>query len=151
MSKYDDPLIHTFGVMLEAVTRLNRTFDRSLKDQTGLPQGWFEALLRIERSGGFMSMGELAEQISITSGGVTRLVDRMTEAGLVERRACETDRRVQYVANTKDGRNRLDKALEVHLVDLSHELDERMTERERQTIVKVMERLREPAPQDIRT
>lgn len=141
----DDERIHAYGVTLEALTRLNHVFDRSLREHVGLGQGWFEALLRTERSGGFMTMGELAEQVSLTSGGVTRLVDRLVESGFAERRSCDTDRRVQYVAITESGRRALHEALEVHLGDLQREFIDRVTPEELEVIVSVMDRLRKPA------
>lgn len=144
MDRCDDTRIHTFGVFLESLTRLNQRFDRSLRDRVGISQAWFEALLRIERSGGFMTMGELADQIALTSGGVTRLVDRLFETGLVERRACATDRRVLYVALTAAGREKLSEAIDAHLVDLDREFIGRLSEHERATLVTVMERLRVP-------
>lgn len=144
LSKCDDRRIHTFGVLLEALTRLNQRFDRSLRAKVGITHSWFEALLRIERSGGHMTMGDLAEQIALTSGGVTRLVDRLIEEDLVERQACATDRRVLYVALTETGRAKLNEAIDVHLVDLEEQLTGRMSEEERSLLVAVMERLREP-------
>ncbi len=146
MSQFDDDRIHTFGVFLEALTRLNKVFDASLREKVGIGQAWFEALLRIERSGGFMTMGELADQVAITTGGVTRLVDRLVEAGLAERKACESDRRIQYVAITEPGRRRLEAALAVHLEDLERELTDRVTEKEKAVMVRVMDRLRRPTP-----
>lgn len=147
MSSCEDARIHAFGVTLEALTRLNRVFDRSLREQIGLGQGWFEALLRVERSGGFMTMGELAEQVSLTSGGVTRLVDRLVESGYAERKNCATDRRVQYVSTTDAGRSILERALEVHLVDLQREFIDRISPDELEVIVAVMDRLRKPVEQ----
>jgi DNA-binding MarR family transcriptional regulator len=144
MGTWDDDRIHAFGVTLEALTRLNHVFDRSLRQRAGLGQGWFEALLRIQRSGGTMTMGQLAAQVALTSGGVTRLVDRLTEEGLAERRNCATDRRVQYVAITEAGVARLQQAIAVHLDDLSREFTGRMTEAEREVLVRVMDRLRRP-------
>ena len=41
-------------------------------------------------------MGDLAEALVITRGGLTKLVDRLVKAGLLERTFCETDRRVSY-------------------------------------------------------
>jgi len=145
MPEFDDPRIHAYGVMLEALSRLNRMFDKSLRDQAGLGQGWFEALLRIERSGGYMTMGELAGQVALTSGGVTRLVDRLNEEGLAERRDCESDRRVQYVAITDAGRAKLAEAMSVHLVELEREFIGRVSPEELETLVTVMDRLRTPA------
>ena len=43
-----------------------------------------------------MKMGDLAEALVITRGGLTKLVDRLIKAGLLERTFCETDRRVSY-------------------------------------------------------
>lgn len=137
-----DERIHTFGVLLEAMAQLNRSFDRSLREQTGINQSQFEGLLRLARSGGHLSMGELADQIALTSGGVTRLVARLVDAGHAERRTCDTDRRVQFVAITDEGRQVLSKALTVHLADLDELFTGTMTQAERETIVRVMERIR---------
>ena len=43
-----------------------------------------------------MRMGDLAEALVITRGGLTKLVDRLVKAELLERTFCETDRRVSY-------------------------------------------------------
>ena len=141
----NDIRIHTFGVLVEAMKRLNVVFDRSLRDELDISQSFFEALLRISRSGGHMSMGDLAGQIALSSGGVTRLVDRMIDQDLVERRSCPTDRRILWVAITEPGTAMLEAALEIHLRDLDAEIDSRITEAERTTLIDVMERLREPA------
>jgi DNA-binding MarR family transcriptional regulator len=142
MSSCNDPRIHAYGVTLEAMARLSRVFDRSLRDGADISQGWFEALLRIERSGGSMTMGMLAEQVSLTSGGVTRLVDRLTDVGFVARRNCDSDRRVQYVAITDAGRSKLADAVEMHLRDLDREFVGRMSAEELEVVTRVMDRLR---------
>ena len=141
----NDVRIHTFGVLLEAMKRLNAVFDRSLRDELDISQSFFEALLRISRAGGHMSMGDLAGQVALSSGGVTRLVDRMIDKALVERRSCPTDRRVLWVAITESGTAMLEAALDVHLRDLETEINSRITKAERTTLIDVMERLREPA------
>ncbi|HEY5650114.1 MAG TPA: MarR family transcriptional regulator [Acidimicrobiia bacterium] len=138
----NDARIHTFGVLLEAMAHLNRTFDRSLQTRIGINQSLFEGLLRLERSGGELSMGALADQIALTSGGVTRMVARLVEAGYAERRSCEADRRVQYVAITDSGRDVLSRALAVHLEDLEEHFTGKLSPDERRTIVDVMERIR---------
>jgi DNA-binding MarR family transcriptional regulator len=53
---------------------------------------------------------ELAERVLLTKSGMTRLVDRLAERGLIERRACPTDRRGQLVALTRKGRYLLARA-----------------------------------------
>lgn len=138
-----DSRIHTFGVLLEAMAQLNRTFDRSLREHAGINQSLFEGLLRLERSGGQLSMGELADQVALTSGGVTRMVARLVDAGYAERRACDTDRRVQYVAITDEGKSVLSHALAIHIGDLEEHFTGLLSDHERDTIVDVMERIRQ--------
>src|SRR4051794_38914935 len=61
------------------------------------PLAWFEVLATLDRaSEKRLKMGELAEALVITRGGLTKLVDRLIKAGLLERAFCETDRRVSY-------------------------------------------------------
>src|SRR5262249_30181695 len=88
----------------EAWDSLSRTYAAvSLRLQEALAQNdhpplpWFEVLDAVacapeER----MRMGELAEALVMTRGGLTKLVDRLVKAGLLERTFCETDRRVSY-------------------------------------------------------
>jgi DNA-binding MarR family transcriptional regulator len=49
-------------------------------------------------------MGDLADALVISRGGLTKLVDRLVKAGLIERAFCETDRRVSYAVLTPAGR-----------------------------------------------
>jgi MarR family 2-MHQ and catechol resistance regulon transcriptional repressor len=115
----DDRLVTTFGRLVEAHATLGRRTGRSLEQRCGIPTAWFEVLLRIARADGAqVSMGGLAQQVALTSGGITRLLDRMVEAGLVQRLPCPTDRRVQFAALTDQGRSKLDEALLVHSADL---------------------------------
>jgi DNA-binding MarR family transcriptional regulator len=114
-----EPLLTTFGRMVEANDVLTRRLGRSLEQRCGLPLTWFEVLLRIGRAeDGQVSMGSLAEQVALTSGGVTRLLDRMLQEGLVERVPCASDRRVSFAALTPGGRERLHQAAQVHVEEL---------------------------------
>ena len=118
-SRADDELISTFGRLLEATNRLGLRLDRSLETECGIALAWFEVLLRLSRAeDAQLSMGALAEQVALTTGGITRLVDRMIRAGLVERRPCPTDRRVSFAGLTPAGRDKLDQAAAVHARDL---------------------------------
>ena len=115
----DESLITTFGRVVEAYSTLDQQLGRSLEQQCGIPHSWFEVLLRISRAeGGQISMGTLAQQVALTTGGITRLLDRMIAAGLIERVPCPTDRRVQFAALTAQGRAKLGEAAKVHAANL---------------------------------
>lgn len=68
------------------------------------PLPWYEVLAAVAESHEErMKMGDLAEALVITRGGLTKLVDRLVKAGLLERTFCETDRRVSYATLTPAG------------------------------------------------
>jgi MarR family 2-MHQ and catechol resistance regulon transcriptional repressor len=52
---------------------------------------------------GPLLLGEVQKKILVSSGGVTYLVDRLEQRGLVRRKLCESDRRARYAELTEDG------------------------------------------------
>lgn len=111
----DDARIMTFGRLVEASALLTRALDDELEAAVGIPLLWYGVLLHLGRSpGGFRPISELVAATAFTSGGVTRLVDRIEQAGYVERRACASDRRVTYVGLTERGHELLEQASAVH-------------------------------------
>jgi DNA-binding MarR family transcriptional regulator len=72
------------------------------------PLPWYEVLAAVaEAPAQRMRMGDLAEALVITRGGLTKLVDRLVKAGLLERTYQETDRRVSYATLLPAGMNLL--------------------------------------------
>lgn len=145
MAKSTDPggpLTTTFGRVVETSSALGRQLGRSLEDRCGIPHTWFEVLLRISRAdGGRISMGALAQQVALTTGGITRLLDRMIAAGLVERVPGPTDRRVYLAALTAQGRAKLDDAAVVHEANLQQAFAA-FTAEDLQTFDGLLDRLR---------
>ncbi len=139
----DDERITTYGLVLEASSRLHRTLERSLKDELDLPVAVFELLLRLSRSPQErLTVSDLAQQLAITRGGVTRLVDRVLSRGLVDRRPCPHDGRVQWITLTDAGRSVLADAVPLHLDDLDRELFGRLTDVEVDQLRHLMDKLR---------
>lgn len=68
----------------------------------GLTQTEFGILEALFHKGPLL-LSELKGKILVTAGGITYLVDRLEDRGLVERRPCERDRRAYYAALTPDG------------------------------------------------
>ncbi len=145
LARRDDALITTFGRLVEVQSRLERRLGADLEARCNLPHAWFEVLLRLGRSpDDRLTMGSLAEQVSLTSGGVTRLVDRMQAAGYVERVPCPTDRRVAYAALTAAGREKLDEAAPVVAAGLRAAFAD-VGDDERERLDVLLDRLREVA------
>ncbi|MFW3168573.1 MarR family winged helix-turn-helix transcriptional regulator [Geodermatophilus sp. CPCC 206100] len=70
----------------------------------GLRVRSYSALLLACDSGDGMSQRDLAEALGLDPSQVVLLVDELTEAGLVERRPSESDRRTKLVCGTAAGR-----------------------------------------------
>ena len=60
-----------------------------------------------------VSQQELAKRLYVTKGNISGLIDRLTEAGLVERRAAASDRRQRAIHLTEAGRAMAEKAIAV--------------------------------------
>ncbi|MEJ7584316.1 MAG: MarR family transcriptional regulator [Acidimicrobiales bacterium] len=118
MSTHPDPLederLTLLGLFLETHDGLLRRLSPQLEEH-GLPQGEFEALLRVARTpGGRLRMSDLAAQLSLSASGLTRLVDRLERRALAERQACPTDRRGAFVVVTPAGRRLVEEAVTGH-------------------------------------
>jgi MarR family 2-MHQ and catechol resistance regulon transcriptional repressor len=111
----DDERITAVGLFAEAYTGLTGRFASYLAEH-GLGPVEFEVLLRLARSPGKqLRMTDLASQTTLTTSGVTRVIDRLFRDGLVCRRSCESDRRIAYAVLTDVGQARLDAVIPGHL------------------------------------
>ena len=111
----NDPRFTAVGLFAEAYTGLTARFAAQL-DEHRLSAVEFEVLMRLARSPGRrLRMTDLAGQTTLSTSGVTRVVDRMDRDGLVRREACPSDRRSSYAVITDAGRERLDAVLPGHL------------------------------------
>ncbi|WP_372917944.1 MarR family winged helix-turn-helix transcriptional regulator [Sandarakinorhabdus sp.] len=82
----------TIGVLVSDVTRLlRRRFDAQARS-IGVSRAQWQVLIALARSEGINQAG-LAERLDVETITVGRMVDRLEEAGLVERRADPADRR----------------------------------------------------------
>ncbi|MBB4920309.1 MarR family winged helix-turn-helix transcriptional regulator [Streptosporangium saharense] len=118
MISFDDSRLTAMGLFAEAFTGLLAKSHASFAE-AGLSDIDFETLIRLARSPGQrLRMSDLAAQTSLSTSGVTRVVDRLEREGLVVRQACATDRRASYAAITQAGTDRLAAVLPRHLADI---------------------------------
>ncbi|QDQ09838.1 MarR family winged helix-turn-helix transcriptional regulator [Streptomyces spectabilis] len=105
------------------IGRLHRLADR-LTEQLclvyghyGLGEGEFDVLCALRRAGApyERAPGELAAHTMVTTGAMTKRVDRLERAGLVTRRRSGDDQRGRIVALTKAGRELIDEAFTDHM------------------------------------
>jgi DNA-binding MarR family transcriptional regulator len=82
-----------------------------------LQPGWFDLLAALRRAGAPYELNPTAlmETTMLSSGGITKRLDRLVEAGLVERRPDPGDRRGTLVRLTRKGKGVIDKAVAAHV------------------------------------
>lgn len=115
----DDDLILGFGRLQGAANRLEYVLGRAIEEEFGISHLVFEALLILGRAGEQgLSMTAISREQVLTSGGVTRLVDRMEAAGLVERGEDPGDRRGRLVRLTALGEQTVVRAARVHRANI---------------------------------
>src|SRR3954468_21801788 len=110
------------------------------------PLAWFEVLATLDRAPEQrLKMGDLAEALVITRGGLTKLVDRLVKAGLLERTFCETDRRVSYATLMPAGLELLTEMRPVVLAELEVAFTANLSLDEANALSATLERVRTAA------
>ena len=121
----NDPRLTEAGLLIEAEAALVRRLDADLRAHGGMPLATFEVLVRLARSPDRrLRLSELSRQLSLTTGGVTRLVDRLEAQQLLRRTPDPSDRRGAYAQIADAGLRALQGALPVHLAALQRDLVE---------------------------
>jgi len=112
--------------------------------QAGFPPlPWYEVLAAVaDAPEQRLRMGDLAEALVITRGGLTKLVDRLVKAGLMERAVCEADRRVSYATLLPAGSNLLEEMRPVVTAELELAFSANITTRQAEQLTEMLDRVR---------
>jgi len=114
-----EELLDAWIGIIRGYTRVNRMLADHTEQKTGLPPADFLVLARLRRSGDpAVPLSTLARELAFSSGGFTKLADRLQEAGLIERQPSPCDRRVINAVLTPAGRAAADQALAVYCAAL---------------------------------
>ncbi|MGW1677304.1 MarR family winged helix-turn-helix transcriptional regulator [Saccharopolyspora sp. NPDC002376] len=103
-SRTDDEVITWWGLVIEGYHATQDRLMNEINDRVELAPGSFDIVIRLLRSPDHrLPMTQLAAEAALSSGGFTKVADRLTKADLIRREPCETDRRVIYAALTDHG------------------------------------------------
>ena len=96
--------------LVHAGSYLPGALSQHLQDQLGISLPEQDLLKQLAAGGGKLKLVELASRIFLSKAGVTKMVDRLESAGLVERQRSDQDRRVIYASLTAAGRRTLNRS-----------------------------------------
>ncbi len=106
-----------WGGLLGMYGRLARRIEADLQEHSQISHVEFEVLLRLSWTEGHrLRIQDLAEQSVLTQSGVSRMVGRLEQAGLVTRENATEDRRGAYAVLTEKGSEHFRRALRAHIV-----------------------------------
>lgn len=138
-----DARITAMGLLAEAYAGVTAKLMAQLAEHD-LGYVEFEFLVRLARSpDGLLRMTDLAAQTALSTSGATRVVDRLQRDGLVERRACPTDRRSMFAVINAAGRRRLAAVLPGHLELIDRWYTGLLTERQLDDLLEGLRAIRD--------
>jgi len=135
-----------WGALTRTQAAVSQRLQEALTEAGFPPLPWYEVLSTVaDAPEARMRMGDLAEALVISRGGLTKLVDRLVKAGLLERTFCATDRRVSYATLLPAGSDLLDEMRPVVVAELKVAFSAKLSVKEANELRDTLDRVRSSA------
>ena len=136
------PSTEAFGNLLGAHAALTRELSAALVASHGLTINDYSCLLLLSRAGEEgMRRIDLATELQLSPSGITRLLDRLEDQGLVGKGACKEDARVSYAILTDAGQAKIRDAWPQHVEAVERRVGSALSEDEIKTLGELLARL----------
>jgi DNA-binding MarR family transcriptional regulator len=114
-----EDLVESWTTIVLAYTKVSGALNAQVEQATGLPGPSFDVLVRLLRAGDQpVSLTKLSKTIAYSTGGFTKLADRLEQAGLIKRQPSPSDRRVTNAVLTPAGRKQAQQGLDIFVAGL---------------------------------
>jgi DNA-binding MarR family transcriptional regulator len=136
------PAVRAWTRLMRAYASTTRLLSAQLQEEHGLTLSDYEALYVLSHAEeGRLKRVELARSLMLTPSGITRLLEGLEDAGLVERATCSTDLRVTYAQITDAGRTKLEAASCGHVASIRSLFEEHFANEEIDTVAEILGKL----------
>lgn len=136
------PSTEAFGNLLGAHAALTRELSGALVASHGLTINDYGCLLLLSRVGEQgMRRIDLANELQLSPSGITRLLDRLEDQGLVGKGECKEDARVSYAVLTDAGLAKIEEAWPEHVDAVERRVGAALSAEEIQTLSELLGRL----------
>lgn len=133
---------NAWGLFLTAHAVLIEQIEVQLAEAELPPLAWYDALWALERAPqGQLRMHELAHFMVISRSNLTRLLDKLEEAGLALRERSDVDRRGAHAVLTPAGRKLRLKTWKVYGKAIDEHFNAHLSSAERAVVSEVMHKL----------
>jgi DNA-binding MarR family transcriptional regulator len=127
---------------LRTQATLLRELDEELTRRHGLPLSSYDVLVQLaDAEGGRLRMSQLADAVLLSRSGLTRLITRLVEQGLIERDECENDARGSFAVITTKGLERFSEASRTHRAGVRERFFDRLGQRDMQQLARIWGKL----------
>ena len=131
LSEREREALDLWAALLRVTNMIHARVSEDLIGPLGITPEEAELLMQLSRAPEErLRMVEVSRSLLLSKSGVTRLVDRLEQRGLVERAPCPSDRRVVYTTLTKRGRQAFDKADPLLVASVAEHLGRHLNARE---------------------
>jgi DNA-binding MarR family transcriptional regulator len=139
----DEVELAAWAGFLRTHAELVRELDDELQRAHRLPLTSYDVLVQLANApGGRLRMAELADAVVLSRSGLTRLVDRLVDQGLVSRCRVDRDARGMYAVLTDEGLRRLREARRTHVAGVRRLFVTPLDEEELVAMARVWQRIR---------
>src|SRR5690349_20420711 len=108
-----DAVTRAFVRLVRAQRSVVTGIERAVKDAGYPPLEWYDVLWELERQGPSRPR-DMQDRLLFPQSNLSRLIDRLEAAGLVQRGTCEEDARGQIVCITGAGKDLRKRMWRVH-------------------------------------
>jgi len=137
--------MRAWAAFLDAQAALLRQLESELVEKEDMTLAEFDVLIQLGMAPDRrLRMTELSERVRLSRSGLTRLVDRLVQAGLVKRGKCADDRRGTFAILTVIGGARLRHARPVHLRGVREHFGKRLSAAQLSALADALEPLGRP-------
>jgi DNA-binding MarR family transcriptional regulator len=144
-SQLGEQEMRAWQALLHAHEQLVKQLDLELQTGFGLSFNEYDVLLRLVRAPlEGLPMTQLADRVMMPASSLTRVVDRLVERGLVDRRRVEQDARLMLTTLTKVGRNLLRDAARHHLAGIREHFVSRLRPDQLRELAEILETITGP-------
>jgi MarR family 2-MHQ and catechol resistance regulon transcriptional repressor len=139
LDRKQDTALKLWVVMARAYNAVAEHVGRDDIEQHGITPTEFGILEALYHKGPLL-LGEVQRKILVTSGGITYLVDRLVEKGLVKREQCPEDRRARYAVLTPAGQALIRKIFPAHAARIEQAMSA-LTQAEQREVTALLRKL----------
>jgi len=145
----DDIHLAAWRNFLTAHSMLIDVIDRELVAAQRVPLHWYDVLIELmEAPDNRLRLHELAQKVVLSRSGLTRLLDKLEDAGLLYRQAAANDRRGAFAVLTETGKEMVRHAWPVYAQGIARYFAAHMNEEEAGVIRDVFSRIMKAAQND---